>query len=342
MLSQYAEVAVNPRGQSDIDLYHLGNNHLHRLIYSRALERPGVIVLHDAVLQHFFLGWLDESAYVEEFVYNYGEWSRDLARSLWLNRARCAQDPRYFRYPMLRRVAERSRAVVVHNPAAAAAVRRHAPGACIHEIPHLFLRPELPPAYESIRLRSALDLPRGSVLFGVFGYLRESKRLFTILRALKRLRTSNIRLLVAGTFSSAGFESAVRPLLRRAGVLLTGYLPEREFWLYASAVDVCLNLRYPAAGETSGIAIRLMGIGKPTILSAGEETARIPEPACVKVDHGLAEEVMLQHFMTLLAESSAVRHGIGHRASAHIGVEHNAARCAPMYWEVLGGQTGRD
>ena len=63
--------AVN-LGDGDINLYHLGNNQLHREIYQRALEKPGVVVLHDAVLQHFFLGTLCEHEYVAEFVYNYG------------------------------------------------------------------------------------------------------------------------------------------------------------------------------------------------------------------------------------------------------------------------------
>ena len=77
---------------------------------ARALERPGVVVLHDAVLHHFFLGQLSEPRYVDEFVYNYGEWNRGLARDLWRGRAASGADDRYFDYPMLKRVAERSRA----------------------------------------------------------------------------------------------------------------------------------------------------------------------------------------------------------------------------------------
>ena len=43
----------------DVALYHVGNNTLHRDIYQRALTHPGVVVLHDAVLQHLLLGMLD-------------------------------------------------------------------------------------------------------------------------------------------------------------------------------------------------------------------------------------------------------------------------------------------
>ncbi len=63
-LRRHGRVQVAP-GQSDVALYHLGNNGLHAAIYRQALERPGVVVLHDAVLHHFLLGQLDRSAYIE-------------------------------------------------------------------------------------------------------------------------------------------------------------------------------------------------------------------------------------------------------------------------------------
>ena len=103
---------VSPGAQNArVHLYHLGNNQLHREIYTRALERPGVVVLHDAVLHHFLLGSLDREAYIEEFVYNYGEWHRAHAAELWTARPRAGADPRFFRYPMLRRIAEATEAV---------------------------------------------------------------------------------------------------------------------------------------------------------------------------------------------------------------------------------------
>ena len=66
------------------------------------------------------------------------------------------------------------------------------------------------------------------------------------------------------------------------GVIRRPYLPESEFWLAAAAVDACINLRYPAAGETSGIAIRLMGIGKPVLVTDSPEMRAVSPrtPAC--------------------------------------------------------------
>ncbi len=323
-------------GDGDINLYHLGNNQLHREIYQRALEKPGVAVLHDAVLQHFFLGSLPEQEYVAEFIYNYGAWSEDLARELWRGRARSASDPQYFRYPMLTRVAERSLAVIVHNSAARGVVKAHVPGAMIHEIPHLLEPPELPERSNIDNLRQQLGIREGTFLFGVFGHLRESKRLAAVLRSFHRARAAaDIALLVAGDFVSRDLERTLDPLLRAERISRVGYTPERDFWLHAAAVDACINLRYPTAGETSGISIRLMGIAKPVLMSACLENAGFPESSCLRVDAGPAEEDMLVEFMTWLAGSPRDAHAIGESAAAHIREFHNPQRVADMYWQVI-------
>jgi len=329
---------VEPHARhADIALYHLGNNRLHREIYRRALAQPGVVVLHDAVLHHFFLGALDQAAYIDEFVYNYGEWHRALAEDLWRGRASSSFDQRYFDYPMLKRIAERSRAVVVHNPAAARMVREHAPGASVIEIPHLFAPPEPPPGCEVVRMRQSLGVSTHEFLFAVFGYLRESKRLFTVLRAFGRLRQTrpNARLLIAGPFVSSDLARAAAPLLTAPGIVRLPYLAERDFWRAALAVDACINLRYPAAGETSGIAIRLMGIAKPVLLTDGEENSRYPRTACLRIEAGLAEEDSLWHNMFLLTSMQECAGEIGLRASGHIVERHQAVRISKQYWDTL-------
>ena len=330
------DVRVNSPG-GDVCLYHLGNNPLHREIYRQALGRPGVAVLHDAVLHHFLLGWLGRANYIEEFVFNYGEWSRGLAAELWEDRSRSPQDPRYFQYAMVRRVAEASRAVVVHNPGAARIVAAHAPSARIVEIPHLFRPPAPVSESEALRWRARHGIAPGTFLFGVFGHLRETKRLLPVLRAFGRVRAAgvNAALLVAGEFVSAHLARAAQPLLGAPGVLRLGYLTVRELELAGAAVDACINLRSPAGGETSGIAMRMMGIGKPVLVTAGEETARLPEAACLRVPAGLAEERVLAEYMRWLGESRAAARAIGLRAAAHVAAHHSPAEASRHYWELL-------
>lgn len=321
---------------ADIRLYHLGNNALHREIYLQALARPGLIVLHDAVLHHFLLGTLAESAYVAEFVYNYGTWSESLARRLWAGRSRSATDPRYFAYPMLKRVVENALGVVVHNPGAAARVRAHVPHARLFEIPHLHFGAEAPTLWDAARLRDSLRIPRGVFLFGVFGHLRESKRVSTVLRAFARVRDAvPCALLFAGEFVSSDLERAVAPLLRAPGIVRVGHTSNAGFVRHAAAAGACINLRHPSAGESSGVSIRLMTLGKPVLLTDCAENARIPGAACVRIDPGPAEEDMLAASMIWLARFPNDARAIGDRAAAHIAAHHDPAATARAYAEAL-------
>jgi glycosyltransferase involved in cell wall biosynthesis len=328
---------VTTGARADVQLYHLGNNPLHAGIYRRALEAPGVAVLHDAVLHHFLLGTLARPAYIDEFAHNYGEWNRELAAALWSSRAASASDPRYFDYPMLRRVAERSLAVVVHNPAAARIVRAHAPEARIVEIPHLALGGEAPGAGEAMRFRQRAGLDPADFVFGIFGYLRESKRVLAALEAFAEVRRAVPRtaLLLAGRFVSGSLERGVERLGTLPGVVRLPYLEERDFSLAAAAVDACINLRHPAAGETSGITIRLMAAGKPVLVTETEENARYPEGGCIRIPPGPAERASLAAHMLLLTSSVDVARAIGQRGAGHILEHHRVEDAGKRYWDLL-------
>ena len=332
-LGKVAEVRVGDP-DADICLYHLGNNPLHVEIYRQALARPGVVVLHDAVLHHFFLGAFDQAAYIEEFVYNYGEFERGLAAQLWAARDGSAADARYFDRALVRRIAEASRAVVVHNPAAARIVREHAPQARVIEIPHLYA-PAAPPEPDPRRWRAAHGIPAGAFLFGVFGHLRGSKRISAILRAFDRARSAGTRLLVAGDFVAKDLESALAPMLGAPDVIRVPYVPELEFQTLAAAVDACISLHNPSAAETSGITIRLMAAGKPVLVSAGEEVVHLPDSAVIRIDRGLAEEPMLTEYMMWLVEHPENARQIGSRAAAHIAAHHSPDLVARRYFELL-------
>jgi hypothetical protein len=115
------------------------------------------------------------------------------------------------------------------------------------------------------------------------------------------------------------------------------FLNDREFWFAAAMVDACINLRYPAAGESSGIAVRLMGIGKPVLVTESEEYARIPEHACLRIACGPSERDSLWHHMMLLANIRGVARTVGECAAAHINRCHAISAVARQYWEVLSG-----
>ena len=189
-----------------------------------------------------------------------------------------------------------------------------------------------------LRFRAQLGLGPRTLLVGVLGYLRESKRLCSILRAMERVWNSgaDVTLLVQGAFASSDLERAMTAQLKsNPRILRIGHLPEPDFWRWASAADVCINLRFPAAAESSGIAIRMMGIGKTVVFSTGEEILRYPESACLRVDSGPAEEAMLADYLLWLAADRKAGEEIGRRAAAHIAGEHAIERVAAQYWDAV-------
>jgi glycosyltransferase involved in cell wall biosynthesis len=238
---------------------------------------------------------------------------------------------------MLKRLATCSRAVVVHNPGAATLVRQHAPQAEVVTIPHLFAPPPPVDPAEVEGFRRDLNIPPESYVFGVFGFLRESKRLLPVLQAFRQLWEADPRvvLLVAGDFVSADLERACGPLLAHPGVRRLPYLSERRFWVAACAIDACINLRVPPAGETSGIAVRMMGIGKPVLLTESPENCAFPAGTYLPVPPGVAESSVLFDYMGILALSRAIGGEIGRMASDHIGLNHSVERISGMYWNLL-------
>src|SRR5262249_24978332 len=144
---------------------------------------------------------------------------------------------------------------------------------------------------EAAQLRDRLNIGQGSRLFGIFGYLREPKRVIQCIRAFKRLHAirPQTTLLVAGVAGSSHLARLLETEGDHAAIKRLGRLSDRELRTAAAAVDCCLNLRYPGAGETSGIAIRLMGAGKPVILTGSAENADFPAAAALRVTPGVAE-----------------------------------------------------
>jgi len=156
-----------------------------------------------------------------------------------------------------------------------------------------------------------------------------------VLRALDAVRWG--RLLLVGRFVSEELERALEPRLQDARVIRLGYVPEEEFWRLAEITDICVNLRHPTAGETSGIGIKMMGIGKPVVVTATDENAAFPDLSVIRVDAGEAEVEMLACYLRALAESEEMRREVGKRAAAHIAAEHTLEGAARKYLELFAG-----
>ena len=77
---------INSHTPFDLCLYHQGNNPYHEFIYERALQTPGLLVLHEHCLHHLIawrtLGRQDENGYWDELFYAYGRLGARVAETI--------------------------------------------------------------------------------------------------------------------------------------------------------------------------------------------------------------------------------------------------------------------
>jgi hypothetical protein len=238
---------------------------------------------------------------------------------------------------MLRRIAERSRGVIVHNPGAAAIVRTANSTTPVEIIPHFCEIAAPPDPAVTARFRQQLGIGQDVTLFGIFGYLREPKRVIQCIETFKKLHLAKPKtaLLLAGEVVSTDLARLLGTEPPHPAIFRKGHLRDEDFRIAGASVDCCLNLRYPGVGETSGIAVRLMGQGKLVIVTDSAENADFPPQAVLRVTPGVAESAELFDHMILVTEFPAMAREIGSEARLHIQRHHSLDTVARRFWEVL-------
>ncbi len=71
------------------------------------------------------------------------------------------------------------------------------------------------------------------------------------------------------------------------------------------------------------------------VVTAGAENEDIPDAACIRIDHGLAEVDMLAEFMTWMSLRPGDARDMGTLARAHVRERHESERVARLFWSVL-------
>ena len=324
----------------DLCIYHQGNNPHHEFVYERALQTPGLLVLHEHCLHHLIawrtLGRKDEQGYWDELFYAYGRLGARVAEMRELG---VGSEYQQFLMPLNRRLVASSLGVITHNAFAASQLEGLPEGlndaTPVEIIPHHLA----PQTYEldsldAAECRRSLGIPEDSWVIASMGFVTQSKRIPTVLAAFKRLLAvaPNAMYVIVG---EDHWKWSVAPLIEEMGlsgkVRITGYTTESDFFRYLKAADAIVNLRFPTAGETSGTLIRSLGAGKPVIVTDFGQFAELPDDVCLKVTAGPDEEKELYAKLRALIYRPTLREQLSRRASEWIRSENEISRCAARY-----------
>jgi glycosyltransferase involved in cell wall biosynthesis/SAM-dependent methyltransferase len=323
--------------QYDAVLYQMGNNPYHVYIRDLALRVPGVMVLHEFNLHYLAADSTvlrnDWDTYLRELESEGG--SDAVAHA---NRARTGEVTLEFdRFAMNRSLIEASQGLIVHSHYVERLVQEAGHNARIAVIPHGVARPTA----DRDAARRRLEL-NGQPLFGAFGFLKHYKRIKSIIQAFARLTRyrPEARLILVGEEHP---HYPLRPLIRDLGqeerIRILGHVPLDEFVEYMAACDVCLNLRYPTAGETSGSLLREMALARPVIVSDIGAFSELPEDTCIKVPAGpessVSEPEWLFEYMNALVNRPDLAQSMGANAASYVARECSWETVAERYMEFL-------
>ena len=334
-------------GSYDIVLYQMGNNPFHVYIYDFAMQIPGVLVLHEFNL-HYLMAEAtivrkDWEGYFREVEYNAGAGALKRAWRVRIG----LQEPDYQGIAMNRRLLERSQGVIVHSDYMAGLLREAGFPLPVRKIPHGVEIPAVDGTLARQRLAELAQIPCGesTTVFGIFGFLKPYKRIQEALHAFTRLHAEypDTRMVLVGEEHSY---YPLRPLIAKLGlqevVRILGYVPLDTFITCMAACDVCLNLRRPTAGETSGSLVRALALGKPTLVSEIGAFAELPDDVAVKIPVDDNEVDWLYEYMQLLLHDPDLRRAIGERGRAYVAQECSWPRVADQYVEFLQQRNGRE
>jgi glycosyltransferase involved in cell wall biosynthesis len=347
-LQQRLDVAVVPRGSkrsprgTDVALYHIGNSpEAHAWIVDALRRRRGLVVLHDFVLHHLVAGMTigrgDRRGYLDAMQRDAGVVGRLLAHGVvdhvlppvWEERA---QD-----FPLAWEVLKHAEGVVCHSRYVENAARAYGYEGPIWVIPM--------PAWPTVESGERL-LPEGHFpVIACCGHLNAAKRIPELLAAFARLRRHfpNALLVLAG---SAAPSLRLETITLSDGVLRLDYQDEGDLWRVLADSDVNVNLRWPTMGETSGMAIRALSLGKPLVVSDAGWFSELPDSVVAKVPVDEFEVATLAATLELLAQDDALRERMGEAASQYVREQHDLGHVADLYVatleEVAGGPAVRD
>src|SRR5262249_39546989 len=122
----------------------------------------------------------------------------------------------------------------------------------------------LPPVQDQAAARAELGLPADAFIAASLGEATPHKRIIEVLEgcaAFSRTDPDAVSVVGGNVAGSIDLPGTAERLGITGKVLVTGYVDGDVFQRYLDAADVCVNLRFPTAGETSATALRAMATG---------------------------------------------------------------------------------
>jgi glycosyltransferase involved in cell wall biosynthesis len=331
------EVAVVPRGArkpprgTDVALYHIGNNpEAHGWIVDALRRHRGLVVLHEFVLHHLIAGLTigrgDNDDYLDAMHRDAGVIGRLLAHGVVDHLLPPIWEDRAADFPLAGEVLDEADGVICHSKYVEEQARASGYQGPIRVIPM--------PAWPSVELGDRVAPEGRFPVIACLGHLNAAKRVPQLLDAFRQVRRRfpDSLLVLAGSVAPG---LRLEGLGLEDGVLRLDYQDENALWQLLADCDVTVSLRWPTMGETSGMAIRALSLGKPLVVSDAGWFSELPDSVAAKVPVDEFEVPTLAAILERLAEDGELRNRMSTAAVEYVRREHDLDRVADLYVEAI-------
>lgn len=322
--------SFDPSSYDEI-VYHMGNFYEgHKYIFEGLKRFSGVVVLHDLVMQGFYAERYNSTGDFDEYhnllYMYYGQKGGEIAQDVFERKSfPIWESDKALQFPLNEEIIEHAKALIVHSDFVRGRVQAKTDKPVV-TIPHH--SHELKP-FNTEEIRAQLGVEPDEILICSAGFINKNKRFDRILPALQELKDIKFKLVIAGKDRGNLLENYLTA--KMSYILVKGHLPIEELEGLISASDICINLRYPTMGESSGSLLRMMGYGKPTLVTNYGSYAEFPDYCVLKVDPDLDEKELIKRFVRALAEDSDFRQSVGREAKEYVQKECSIEKCAGEY-----------
>ena len=287
--------------QGDLNIYHIGNNaDFHADIWQISRQSPGLVILHDFKLQHFFTGiynktWYDKEVYIEHMQKYYGLKGRQAAASFWLGNISIEYMDEH--YPLVNLALENSVGAIAHNLNIYKILEREKRW-FVGYVP----LPYKSQSKSTNKINFDRSLPYRLILFG---YLNSNRCLDIVLEALSTFSDKNaFRLDIYGRILNKKYFTSIKEKIKTLGlsdrVKIHGFVEESILDKALANAHLAINLRYPTMEEASASQLRIWSQALPSLVTKIGWYATLPQDTVAFVRHDRFVEDIQQQLQKFL------------------------------------------
>lgn len=318
-------------------IYQMGNSTYHIYMYPYLKKHRGMIVLHDynmhdvAVCNAFYLDKQKPDLYQEYLLEDYDR--KEVEEYLDALRDK-RSTYRIHEMELNGFVTNYAQKLIVHSYEAKKKLLEKNIGIPCRQIWSYAKVGEF--QMENREMKKKYGLSEDSIVIAAFGHVHPTKRVLPILEAFAQIvdTEGRLQLLFAGKMTEdPEFQNAVQETLKQRRIAdrvkITGYIGLDEFKEYMDLSDICLNLRYPYNGETSGSLMRMFAKGKCVIVNDIGSFSEFPDDVCIKIPsvEDMSEKEEIQKI------KKALLNVIGHKETQE-KISRNAYRFAAEHLDI--------